>query len=369
MASSEYSLSGLRIIFAFLGLFVGLSFPVWLYFIGFYLWGDGYISRFFKKIILVPIKTILNLNKILFFIFFFVIYLVILFSYFNPYQAAVVFGESFGTFLGCTLLLWILIATINKVKGWKINKDKFFVPLFAIILTLSLVKEIYYTNEAQKTEIAIKEEWVTFSNNQTKPVIYDSDKKYKIFAKQLLLMKADSSAKVIDLINNLEPENISNSLAPRNLQNKDKTAKIIKNVRDKLLLVNITKDEIDSIYKTDIKNMAKLCSNLGFSDKFVESFIYGAEKKYIETKPLINKKITLIENELRLFEEILTFFIKNHKRFVIDKNKILFMNESDLNLYNSYIEKLEDYSKQEDIIEREWIEAQNSLIKKINESN
>lgn len=66
IASSEVADSyaeGMRCIFAFLGCFASVSFPVWLYFIGFYLWGDGYVKRVSTKVIYSPFRVTKSLIR------------------------------------------------------------------------------------------------------------------------------------------------------------------------------------------------------------------------------------------------------------------------------------------------------------------
>lgn len=52
LITSASDVDGVRAIFGFLACFAIISFPVGLYFVGLYLWGDGYIKRFFTLFII-----------------------------------------------------------------------------------------------------------------------------------------------------------------------------------------------------------------------------------------------------------------------------------------------------------------------------
>lgn len=154
--------SGIKSIFLFFGCIAGFSFPVWLYFIGFYLWGDGYMAKCFHLLVSNPLKKIIRvtigfIQKITIFgwicavLFASSVGVSVYFLYhlnkINFYQIGVLIGEHLIPFLIC--------AGSMKMKATPLKKTLIFcLFLFLLFVVLRMDYEAYrYANEYSESRL------------------------------------------------------------------------------------------------------------------------------------------------------------------------------------------------------------------------
>lgn len=179
--------SGIKSIFLFFGCMAGFSFPVWLYFIGFYLWGDGYMAKCFNLLVNNTLKKIIRItigfiHKITIFgwicvalfassvgvSFYFLHHL----NKINSYQIGVLIGEYLIPFLVC--------AGSMKIKATPLKKTLIFcLFLFLLFVVLRMDYKAYrYANEYLESKLKSDIELT----NQKLPMMIDDNTRLDILS-------------------------------------------------------------------------------------------------------------------------------------------------------------------------------------------
>ncbi len=352
----------------FLASFMITTTPIWMYWIGFWVWGSGYIIRFSRFVIINPIRNLIVFVRDVSITFWYGVVAFVVSYFLSSYfiKSSEALGIIAGEALGSSIGIIIICKIISNYTKYKIG-DKWFKIIFLSIFLVVAPYKAYQSNRDDKIEAEkiVKE----LSNLAELPVANENDSKYLKFIKLVKIERYNKSKEIINLMEELYPNNLDKLLDPETLQNQETINQYLVNIEEKLSLVDTTKSKTSSLFVALSNKVLSIANSNYLSKGYVDNFMLQFNNGLMQNKPLSIENIDLIEKELFLFKEILLFFKERQGRFIYKDNQYLFNSTKEAELYNSYIKRLTFYNEEESKIQKAFDEIESKRQEKLKQAS